>query len=512
MNGSRAAPVNAAMGLIMTFFVISAALVLLGLMQAYDAAGRRADDRARAASQVVATNALWISELAKQALIRIDDAIGPSVQLDQNNTVRDIRQAVDTLPGTVKAYVVDARGDTVYSTDPEVKPINITDREYFSAVAAGKPWYLSSLLISRLNGEQIFVFSRRLERDGRFAGAAIISFDVSLLKEVWSSLDLTEVSTVSLIRDDGVLVARYPFAAAPLNMSEYVLFTDYLPAAPVGTYLAVSPLDGVKRLVGYRKVKGTEFVAIASIDLRSAMAPFWEGARLTMTMAIPALVGLLFASFWITRLLQRDARSRSELAAAVDTNQLLLREIHHRVKNNLQLVQSLVRLQAIPERSKIDLRNRIASIAAVHEHFYRMNRYEDARADTLLETLVSSLIEVFGADATVDYDLDPVVVSHDHATPLALLANEVVTNSLKYAFADGREKRLRVELKDLGAGRARLVISDSGAGFDPQAESEGIGAKLIEGLAGQLSGTFRYDVGNGTTAVVEFAAFPAKVG
>lgn len=215
MNGSRAAPVNAAMGLIMTFFVISAALVLLGLMQAYDAAGRRADDRARAASQVVATNALWISELAKQALIRIDDAIGPSVQLDQNNTVRDIRQAVDTLPGTVKAYVVDARGDTVYSTDPEVKPINITDREYFSAVAAGKPWYLSSLLISRLNGEQIFVFSRRLERDGRFAGAAIISFDVSLLKEVWSSLDLTEVSTVSLIRDDGVLVARYPFAAAP---------------------------------------------------------------------------------------------------------------------------------------------------------------------------------------------------------------------------------------------------------------------------------------------------------
>lgn len=295
-------------------------------------------------------------------------------------------------------------------------------------------------------------------------------------------------------------------------MSEYVLFTDYLPAAPVGTYLAVSPLDGVKRLVGYRKVKGTEFVAIASIDLRSAMAPFWEGARLTMTMAIPALVGLLFASFWITRLLQRDARSRSELAAAVDTNQLLLREIHHRVKNNLQLVQSLVRLQAIPERSKIDLRNRIASIAAVHEHFYRMNRYEDARADTLLETLVSSLIEVFGADATVDYDLDPVVVSHDHATPLALLANEVVTNSLKYAFADGREKRLRVELKDLGAGRARLVISDSGAGFDPQAESEGIGAKLIEGLAGQLSGTFRYDVGNGTTAVVEFAAFPAKVG
>ena len=99
-----------------------------------------------------------------------------------------ISDAIANLPGNVKAYVVAADGRTLFSTDPNVKPIDVRDREYFAALANGAYWYTSSLLVSRLDGTQIFVFSKRLERNKEFVGAAIISFDVVLLKEIWESL------------------------------------------------------------------------------------------------------------------------------------------------------------------------------------------------------------------------------------------------------------------------------------------------------------------------------------
>ena len=165
-------------------------MVAVTIMQAYRDAEQRSVDRAESAAHVVAINGKWIYEVAQQALRRIDDAVGPDIADSSGAKVMDIREAVESLPGTVKAYVVAANGDTLYSTDPQVKPINITDREYFASLAAGARRYTSSLLISRLNGEQIFVFSRRLERRGEFAGAVMISFDVVLLSEVWASLGL----------------------------------------------------------------------------------------------------------------------------------------------------------------------------------------------------------------------------------------------------------------------------------------------------------------------------------
>ena len=116
--------------------------------------------------------------------------------------------------------------------------------------------------------------SKRLMRGGAFAGAAIISFDVVLLRDTWESLGLDDISTVSLIRSDGQLVARYPLAEGPLDLSKYVLFTDYLPKATVGTYPATSPADGVTRIVGYRRVEGTPYIALASISTESAFALF----------------------------------------------------------------------------------------------------------------------------------------------------------------------------------------------------------------------------------------------
>ena len=491
--------VRAAIGLIVVLFALFLLVLGISTYQARSDAQQRAFERATAASQVVATNAKWIVQLAWQALRHIDDALGPDIADGKGQTVRDIRQAVNGLPGSVKAYVVDANGDTLFSTDPQVKPINITDREYFSALAAGAPSYVSPLLVSRLNGQQIFVFSHRLERNGKFAGAAILSFDVVLLADIWASLGLDDQSTVSLIREDGMLVARYPLAEGPLDMSRYVLFTDYLKEAPTGTYTAVSPADGVSRIVGYRRVPDTNLIAVASISTTSAYALFWRNTLTTLLIALPIGAALAAASIWISRLLRRDARRQQELADALRMNTLLFRDTHHRVKNNLQSVQSLVRMQDIPEDAKADLQRRIAAMTAVHEHIYRLDQYTEVEAHQFIPAIVEPLHQTFDVQIAFAYDIDPLMVERDHATPLALLVNEVVTNALKYAFPDGRAGAIHISLKPSGEQRSRLVIADDGIGFDPAVVAGGMGSRLIRGMVTQLEGTFSYTHEGGTT-------------
>jgi two-component sensor histidine kinase len=491
--------VKAAIGLIALLLLLSVLVLAVSTYQARRDAERGAFARAEAASQVVATNAKWIVELAWQALRHIDDALGPDITNGKGQTVRDIREAVENLPMSVKAYVVDAQGNTLFSTDPQVKPINITDREYFSALAAGAPAYISSLMVSRLDGSQIFVFSRRLERDGKFAGAAIISFDVLLLADVWASLAMDDLSTVSLIRDDGMLVARYPLANGPLDMSKYVLFTDYLKQSPTGIYAAVSPADGVRRFVGYRKVPGTTFVAVASISEHEAYQMFWRNTATTLIVALPIVIALVAAAFWIGRLLRRDAMRQQDLIHALGVNTLLFRDTHHRVKNNLQSIQSLVRMHEIPADAKADLQRRIAAMTAVHEHMYRLDQYTEVDAQQFVPAIVEPLRETFGSDVAFAYDIDPLLVDRDYATPFALLVNEVTTNALKYAFPDGRPGRIRISLKPLDAQRSRLVISDNGVGFDPNAVTSRMGSRLIRGMVTQLEGTFAYARDGGAT-------------
>jgi PAS domain S-box-containing protein len=269
-----------------------------------------AHDAAETSSQVVAANVGWAYETARQTLLRVDGALGPDITNPPLDATEQLKEALGTLPGSPKIYVVDVNGTTQLTTDEEFKPLDVRDREYFAAVADGTPFHISSLIVSRLNGEQIFVFSKRLERDGQFAGAAILSFNSGLLEGVWRSLRLDDKSTVGLLRDDGQLVSRYPLPTGPQDLSNYILFTEYLKQAPSGTYDAVSPTDGVQRVVGYRRVPGTNLIALSSLSAEGAFASFWSATWGVLALVIPALVGLVLIARWTFDLLRRDARER----------------------------------------------------------------------------------------------------------------------------------------------------------------------------------------------------------
>jgi two-component sensor histidine kinase len=480
--------------------LILSMLALLIYNESRDAT-RRAEDRALAAAQVVSTNARWITALAKEALGRMDIALGNDLNFPTAAVQATVREAIANLPGESKAYIVAPDGRTLFTTDPNIKAIDIRDRDYFSQLAKGGDFYTSALLISRLDGSQIFVFSKRLMRNGRFAGAAIISFQGAILREIWQSLRLDPLSTVSFIRSDGQLIARYPFSEGPLDLSKYLLFTDYLKAGDTGIYRAVSPVDQMSRIVAYRRAEGTDIIAISSISTKAAYAAFWRNAMSTLAIALPALLGLAAAIFWIWRLLQNDQRQKFDIINALELNRMLVKDTHHRVKNNLQSIMSMIRMHNMPERVKKDLQSRVSAMAAVHEHLYRVDQVSEINADALIRGIVSALLKGSDPHIRALYDIEPLVIDRDHATPLALLVNETVTNSLKHSA--GKTGMIKITLKPVPTGQLILSIADDGPGFDPAGSSEGLGRRLIAAMLTQLNGTASYHFNEGT----EFRVF-----
>lgn len=485
--------------LIVLLFLLFLAVLSVSIMREWRDTQNRASDRALASSQVVATNARWITELSRQALARIDEALGNDIESNVDATANLIRDAISTLPGNVRSYVIAADGSALFATAPDSTPIDVRDREYFTALERGQTWYFSSLLVSRLNGGHIFVVSKRLVRNGEFVGAAIISFDVLVLRETWESLGLDDSSTVSLIRNDGQMVARYPLAEGPLDLANHVLFTRHLAAADSGTYRsATSPADGISRIVGYRRVEGTPYIALAAISTENAYAVFRRNALITLGFALPTALALVGAISWIIRLLRRDQQRRSQLAEALELNRLLVRDTHHRVKNNLQAVMSMVRLHALPGELKADLQSRIAAMSIVQESLYRLDQFAEVDAATLMPRIVEPLRETFALPVDVEYDVEPLVLDRDSATPIALLVSEVVTNALKYAFPGRRPGKIVIGFRQKPDGKAELTIADDGVGFDPAQASGGMGSRLIKAMVMQLGGSMRYIIEGGT--------------
>lgn len=494
--GERWAAVSAiqvAVALMTAFLTLFVALFAYFIMVGAQQTQLRFEERSRAAAQIVATNAYWISEVASQTLGRVDAALGPTM----SGNAADIRQVIEDLPTVVELYIIDADGNTIYSTVPGAEAVSIIDREYFTAPRGGAQFYTSPMLVSRLTGDQIFVFSKRVERNGIFAGAIMVSYSNSLLEGLWSTLGLDAGSTISLIRDDGQLMARFPPAAAPADLSALPLFTDLLPASDHGTYTSSSsPLDGIARVVSYYKVEGAPIIALASVASDQTWANFRGSIFTVILIASPVLLGLGVGCWWIVVLLRRDSRQTEELT-------MLFREIHHRVKNNLQSVQALVGLQDIPDSAKQDLQSRFAAMAAMHEHIYNHDRYVDIDAHDFVPAVVKQVKAAYGGDVQLIYEIGHVSIGRDQATPLALLLSELVTNALKYAFRSGTTGTITVALSPGAEGYSRLVVRDDGVGMPAHNKGSSMGMRLVKGVVAQLGGTYVFHNDGGTVFQAE---------
>lgn len=218
----------------------------------------------------------------------------------------------------------------------------------------------------------------------------------------------------------------------------------------------------------------------------------------------------------------RDATERELARETIRTSlrekEDLLKTIHHRVKNNLQVVCSLLGLQsralAEPEVRKIfqESLDRVHSMALLHESLYQSQSSSQIDFPAYVRQLATHLFQSYGVSLErirLRTDLDKMYLNLDAAVPCGLIINELVSNSLKYAFPEGRTGELRIELRQRSDGTARLVISDDGVGLRADVDwvnTRSLGLRLVRTLAEQLGAKIELLSNAGTQVQLAFAA------
>lgn len=495
-SGAKPGGIRGAIALLVLIPVLvplfAASLIWLGEREVTAAA----TDKVRAAATLASSNVRLLMESTLEKLRLQDEQLGPDPK-------RFTARALNFVNGFGGLY--DTEGFQI-SANGE-RQVNIGTNAEFLALAKGKPWVVTPLLVFGQN-LRFFGVARRIERAGKFAGVITAYIPAEILSDTWNAVDLGQDSTVGLIRDDGWLVSRFPLPKEAQNLSGGLLLEN-VRKAPEGIYeSSSSPIDNISRRVAYVAQKDLGLIVTASMSRTSTVESFWARVRSMAMVAAPIFVAMVFLCGWAVLLLLRHERNRVELELALQQNKMLFQEIHHRVKNNLQQVASLVRLQQAPAAMKENLTRRIAAMSAVHQHIYESDQFGSLDAEAYLARVLSSLRDSAPPGVALDWKLAPLQLSPDQALPLGMMVNEVVSNAFKHGFPDGRPGKVEIALvRPLEGNEAVLTIEDNGVGMgETPAGGQGLGTRLIAGFAAQLQG--KAEVTRGSEGVTFELRFP----
>ncbi|MGA2748661.1 MAG: PAS domain S-box protein [Verrucomicrobiota bacterium] len=248
-----------------------------------------------------------------------------------------------------------------------------------------------------------------------------------------------------------------------------------------------------------------------------------DGRLIDMAITISPIVdasGRVAGASMIARDITDRKKAAERISASLREKDALLREIHHRVKNNMQVVSSLLQLQSahlhdpkLLEPFK-DCQDRIRTMALIHEKLYRTEGLAQIDFKEYLESLTDMLLRAHSKGPFIrrQLNLEPVALSIDLAIPVGLIANELISNSLKHAF-NGRQKGVvRVALTRPNQDELRLAVSDDGQGLPENfLQSTSLGVRLVRILTGQINGRMEYKSENGAEFAIVFSTTGANV-
>jgi two-component sensor histidine kinase len=494
------------------------------------------------------TNLLWqssriIQNLANQPPITASAAGLPS----RGSECADLLEtAIRPYPAYAIAVLRNSKGDSVCKSDPAVQPFNSAEMAWFKMVLETGREQLSGYLYAARLQEAVVIHAAPV-LDDRSAPIGVLSLAIRLewLSTIGQEPGLPPDATVYLLDRAGhVLVgpkAQGMDTQAGLPDPETI---RQVVAGHIRAFDSVGQ-DGIERHYAVNVIGDRElFVLLGQPAARlieplrtsllmqigvlafvsvAAMAAALIGSRVLVTKWIGRLTeaasSMGVGQFSVkgefegapaefrhlaetlnemaTRLQDREADLRQSLTQ----KQMMLREIHHRVKNNLQTVTSLLNLYArIPRGEAVkqafaDVQMRINALALVHRHLYESQDLQEVDLHPFMTNLCSLLQDGSGVPprrVRLSVDIPHVRVTGDRAVPLALLTTEVLTNSFKHAFPNQRAGNISVRIAREDEGMARLMIADDGVGQPERTtdrEATGsMGQTLIEAFTRQLGG------------------------
>ncbi|AFY82184.1 PAS domain S-box protein [Oscillatoria acuminata] len=210
-------------------------------------------------------------------------------------------------------------------------------------------------------------------------------------------------------------------------------------------------------------------------------------------------------------------QSEQQIKASLHEKEVLLKEIHHRVKNNLQIIHSLLKLQSSytkdPQALQMfrDSQNRIRSMALIHELLYRSHNLASINFAEYINQLTTNLLRAYNitvhSQPEILINVDAIELGIDTAIPCGLMINELITNAFKYAFVDGFKGRISIDFHKDGSDTYELKIADNGVGLPADLDfrnTESLGLKLVCNLTRQLDGEISLDRSQGSCFTIRF--------
>jgi PAS domain S-box-containing protein len=202
-------------------------------------------------------------------------------------------------------------------------------------------------------------------------------------------------------------------------------------------------------------------------------------------------------------------KNEEQIQSLLQEKEYILREVHHRIKNNMNTMVNLLSLQADSmddEGAELALTgavNRMKSMMVLYDRLYRSESLSDISSRDYISSLVDDIIKTFPLEPEVNREIDDIVLPIRLASTLGIIVNELISNAMKYAFSPERKNRLSIVLRK-DEDHIRLEIADNGEGIRNPEGEPGFGMELVRGLVKELNGTFHMKNRDGTCCVLEF--------
>ena len=216
--------------------------------------------------------------------------------------------------------------------------------------------------------------------------------------------------------------------------------------------------------------------------------------------------------------ISKEKDAEAKILASLKEKEVLLKEVHHRVKNNMAVISSLLSLQSgyVTDKKYLDMFNesqsRIRSMALVHEKLYQSKDFTHIDVKDYIETLAQNIKMTFAGDLNIssNIEVENIQIDIDELVPCGLIINEILTNVFKHAFSGTKNPTLNISLRMHDEENVTLTIADNGIGFPEgfdSSKSTGLGLKLVNVLVNQIRGTIGITSGNGVTYKIEFPKY-----
>jgi two-component sensor histidine kinase len=375
-------------------------------------------------------------------------------------------------------------------------------RDYINAVAAGEPLFIDRIKLDP-SGADAFVIATPFSVTG-FDGLIVTSVATEAVTDFLRGVAVKDEEAASLMRTDGKLLVRN-FPSEPVLLPPDAPGRVSIQGRATGVHRVVALTDGIERIYAFEKV--TDLPLYANFGL--PMLEVWRNWmwKVFPVWALLAAIGLVsymamdrmrrgFQHKLAEEIGQKRLQQAEDLA---EQRQQLMREMNHRVKNNLSLVTSMInmKMRSDPTYDGRDLQSRIHAISEVHDLMYRADDGTEVDAGEMLRTVSTNPALIpDGAAVSMDVDAETgIMVGPGLSTPLALIASEMITNAVKHAFPDG-VGQIGVRLYRAEGGLV-LDIEDDGVGIG-EAPKRRSGITIIDALVRQVNGQLQRCDGRGT--------------